>query len=241
MKAQFKYAFINQWHWRSMMIFLSLVFYAGLVLYCMIRGASLDFDKELLIGTSFFLAFVLIWCIIIDFGTIHAMIAGPRSYVEFLAPVAGWKRLLAKVMSLTAADGICAGLNIMAFLLILRRFEEEAAAEANFKLVTSGFLNYLCILLPVMLVAALHRSYFSGIRAGRFLTLLTMAAIISVLNLMDLLLIPFSADVYRSGLQISIVMNTAGAAGVAFPILKLCKVILLFGVTAYVMERKINI
>ncbi len=247
MKAQIKYAFLNQWHRRKLSIILPIfIFYPVIALYNIMDGKNAGIDITSATGLSAFLFMIasLSLCIAADYDAIHTMFSGPHGYVEYLAPVPGWKRLLAKTASLAAADSICVALNMAGFIVNWYLVEKNVGIDvfSNPWRTVNIFLSYFCCIMLVLLAAALHHSYFSAIRIGWLPTLLALMVIAYVMNLMNLLMLPFSSNAYHWGLQLSITLNVAtGPALFIYLILKLCKAGLLFGATAYIMERKINI
>ncbi len=247
MKAQFKYAFLQQWHLRKIRVLLPLmVFYPALALCGRLCGKNPDIEVYVMVAFSAFLFMTisLFLCIATDFRIIRNMLSVHHGYMEFLVPVAGWKRLLAKIVSMSVADSVCFVLNAAGFMLNIYLIEDDMGKmmRVNPWLVVNAILTYFCIMLLFFLAAALHHSYFSGIRLGWLINLFAVLGIAYLLNVINLLIIPFSTHVSQSRLQISVTLNMAAGSGLfVFLLLKLCKAGLLFGVTSYIMERKINI
>lgn len=189
----------------------------------------------------------IVVCILADYEIIKSLFTAPKGYYIFLVPVAGWKVLLGRLAAILTWDipgfiaGI-AGIVVQAFLQSDMPFSfkiENPVWVITFILM--AILKFLLLLLIIFLMAALTKSIFFAVKIRALLGALGGILIYYVMSLLDLILIPF-CGFERNGIFISLNITSGNymAAGI-YMLLTLLKVAILFCITSYLLERKVNV
>ena len=187
---------------------------------------------------------VVTFNLIADASSLSHMFTAPQSYLFMLAPAPGWKLLLSRALPIAVFDGVCLILGSAgsAFLVSnISAFPVNILQPLIPSLILTGSLTFLIAILTVFLSCALAKSVFFRFRQHIVWGILSFLAIQYALSLLNLLLVPFTAhsgNILSLQLHITLGVN---AGMIAYVILSLLKIGGLFAVTAYLLERKINI
>jgi len=191
----------------------------------------------------------LVVCVLADYEIVKSLFSAPKGYHIFLAPVSSRKILLSRLAAILTWDipgfviGVF-GIVVQSFLLAETPFStllqiRNPINEIFF--IILAILQYLLVFLTIFLMAAFTKSIFFSKRARALLGILSGIVICYVMTFFDLILVPFTT-VSRYGLSLSLSISTTNylAMGI-YLVLTLIKAAILFYITSYLMERKINI
>ena len=252
MRIQFKYTFLAGLHIRGavflaaallMFTFVGLGLLGYLPLAANIAAVSLG-------GTA--LAAVVVANVVSDVAIIRRMF-GTGAYMYALTPAPRWKILTASVVSMLLMDLISMAVLIAGQVWLALNLVGDGFAGVVAELARSQGLSVLHVVLAALTIPAPYllimsiilfaitakKSILANLPASGLLAVLTAIACLCVLNLLHLLLIPFSTvDVW--GVFISISVN--GTAGLlVYALLMFLQAMVLFVLTSKLMERKMNV
>lgn len=191
----------------------------------------------------------LVVCVLADYEIIKSLFSAPKGYHTFLAPVAGWKILLGRLAAILTWDipgfviGVV-GIVIQSFVfskLPFSRLFESGNPGWEIIFILIAVLQFILLLLTIFLMAAFAKSIFFSIKIRALLGALGGILVCYVMSWLDLILIPFSGF-ERKGISLIIQISSSDylAAGI-YLILTLLKAAVLFYITSYLLERKVNI
>ncbi|MCL2136912.1 MAG: hypothetical protein FWH40_07950 [Coriobacteriia bacterium] len=252
MKAQFKYAFRAGLSVRAVVF--AVIVLLELALFFAIKMLNSNFVLPIIAVTISGIAIgVMVTVnIVSDILVMRRMIATPDAYLIALIPVPRWKTLLANVVAMSVMDVITTtvvilGVITMAFSLtgplsneVFREMLGSASGGPAALLLSAFFTiaSYLSVLTTVLFAVTARSSILYNQQFRTPITVLLALAIRFIISLTPLLLLPFGKLV-RFGLLFNITLSNIGSA--FYIILLFGEAVLLFSLTAWLMERKINI
>ena len=253
MKAQFKYAIIAGLYFRGPAF--AVIFIMNAVFITLGSLGLLPFAAHVtalsLCGVS--IAVMLAANIGGDVAITKRMFSSPQSYLHALTPVPRWKTLLTSIVTMAVMDLVTmtivifsqvwlalnlAGEVIWQLVLIAIRSQESSL----FYIVWGSLLiiaGYFLIIMIILFCVTVKRSIFFKLPASGFLAFLLACGCFYIVNLFQLLLIPFG-DVWRFGVFIFITIES-GAAIPVFTLITLLQAAALFVLTSKLLERKVNL
>jgi len=192
----------------------------------------------------------LVVCVLADSEMIKSLFSAPKGYYVFLTPVSSRKILMGRLAAILVWDipgfiiGVI-GIIVQAFLLariplstLINNNKIDSWEVLSIFLMISQLALFFT---TIFFMAALTKSIFFSKKARTLSGILGGLLAVYAMSWFDLILIPF-ASVQRHGIliQISIPSGDYLATGI-FLVLTLLKTAVLFYITSYLMERKINI
>ncbi len=186
--------------------------------------------------------------ILADYEIIRSLFAAPIGYHVFLTPTASWKILLGHVLSIVVQDTIgfalgIAGIVLQAFIFVnhIPQLTGNINIAEIIILLVTWVLYYFLFILTIFLAIVLWKSIFYQYKGRIVWGILTSIGIVYVLNWLYLLLMPFS-ELTRHGFLFHISLVPDFNLGmIAYIFLFLCKTAIVFYITAYLMERRMNL
>jgi len=251
MKAQFKYAFRAGLPLRgatfAAILVLNLVFVVlgafGLLPFAaLVTAVSLS-------GTA--IAVMMAMNIVSDIIIARRMFSAPGAYLHALTPAPRRQILLSSSLAMLIMDFVTMAVAITGVVVLslqlagvyteINLWEAiQANTEALYTLLMAAPLltGYMLILMIILFCVSMRRSVFYNIPAGGLLTALLAIAIIYAVSLSLFILAPFGV-VTRFGLFFTISLGSLGI--VMSALLFLVQAVVLFALTAKLLERKVNI
>ena len=194
----------------------------------------------------------LMVCFIADYEMIKSLFSVPKGYLVFLTPVARWKILLARLAAILTWEipgfvigviGIIAQSFILSNIRFSILFDSSNYSGQEFMIMFIFWLmfEYVILFLTIFFMVTLAKSIFFSKRARALLGIVSGILIHYIMSFLDLLLIPF-ATVTRFGVFIYIqITSFTSPAFYVYMVLLVIKAAILFYITSYLMERKINL
>lgn len=253
MKAQFKYAFLQEITLRAAalaaVLLLNLVF--GILGYIGVLSNGLMITAVTF--SSLALCGVFTVNIIADIGSIKSLFGTPEGYLSALTPVKGWKILLARTVSIICQDFISLFIGIFGVVwqsfvlsgLIGWGIDYSDYTGGNIPDIICGFLilllGYAYIIMFIVFSAALKNSIFFGVPGRSWLSLASVAAVAWVFNLLNFVLAPFGeVGNWRMFYYIGIPYGF-NAGTVAWFLIASARIAALFIASSILLERKNNL
>ena len=191
----------------------------------------------------------LVVCVLADYEIIKSLFSAPKGYHIFLAPVSSRKILFGRLAAILTWDipgfviGVV-GIMVQTFLLSDISFSVFNGIKnpvGEIMLLLAGLLQFILLFLIIFLMTALTKSIFYSNRVRALLGILGGILIYYIMSWFDLILLPFTTfNRYGLTLSINITSGNYLAMGIYLALL-LLKAAILFYITSYLMERKINI
>jgi len=253
MKAQFKYALRAGLYFRGPAF--AVIFIMNTIFIIMGSLLSLPNPAHItavsLCGVS--IAVMLAANIGGDVAIARRMFSAPGAYLDMLTPVPRRKILLASVLTMAAMDIITFTYVIIAQVWLSfnmigsgmhKMFWDNVRMNSSYIpmiiwAVIFAIAFYLLILMIILFCVTVKKSIFFKLPASGLLAVLLAFACFYIVNLLQLLLVPFS-EVQRHLFMIYLSFKTPAAA-VFYILLTLLEAAGLFILTSKLLERRINL
>jgi hypothetical protein len=252
MKAQFKYAFLQNLDQRAYALGATVLISA---VFSVLSVTGLANEAVMTLGVvleSLALCGVFAVCIIADVQGMGGIFGSPQGYLNILTPVPGWKLLLPRLVTYVLEDLFSLAVAIASLVFQVMVFDSEFGDVFHFRLTWDdirsialfggmALLGYAYILMLAVFGASLKSGPFSNRRFGSLLALLCMGAAAWALNLFNFVLMPFGmVDMWNSVFTISLDIRSPLHIAM-YDLVSLIKVAALFVTSSLLIERRINL
>lgn len=191
--------------------------------------------------------FIGFWAlnIFVSLSNINRLFKAPHSYFTALVPVASWKILFGTVLPAVIFDSIgfvigLGGLTLQIWNIYGWGNTDIFGLEYLWFVILAPMIMHGILLLVFAFWRALSKSVFYRFPLSGFFGAFGAAAVIIVLSWINLLLVPFG-EINRFGVMIFMVLELGQISAVLVSLVLLLQGAVLLFLTAYLMDRRINL